>query len=142
MQNEIPLFPNDPAAQKKWFAYFSKPDLGAPDGLNMTIFRKKLEEQFMSDGGNSPDSQWMGPSEILEKVQKITDVREEAGLVNIDQKRNSKSIAGLPPLPIALNKSECNEAGIAIIGELATDLRTLLDAKYINNTLENLKRFI
>lgn len=84
----------------------------------------------------------MSASEILEKVEKITNAREEAGLVNEKQKKNSKSIAGLPPLPVALNKTECNEAGKAIIEELAADLSTLLDAEYINITLENLKKFI
>lgn len=39
------MFPNDPEAQKKWFDYFAKPDLGAREagGISMTEFRKKLE---------------------------------------------------------------------------------------------------
>lgn len=78
----------------------------------------------------------------MEKVETITNAREEAGLVNEDEKRNSKSVAGLPPLPIAINKTECNEAGKAILEELAADLGTLLDAQYINTTLENLKNFV
>lgn len=34
MQNEIPLFPNDPSEQKKWVDYFAKPDLGAQGGIS------------------------------------------------------------------------------------------------------------
>ena len=34
MQNEIPLFPNDPSEQKKWVDYFAKPDIGAQGGIS------------------------------------------------------------------------------------------------------------
>jgi len=82
IQKEIPLFPNDPKAQAKWFDYFAKPDFGAKGVLSMAMFRKKLEEVFMS----RDQSQWMGPSEIIDKIQKITDAREEFGLTNKGKK--------------------------------------------------------